>query len=281
VSHIFYSFPSPKTFSVSSIYSKVVSPSKFFVMFAHQKSMQKLGNETLLYPSAQVYDWGSTLVVSPHPNSEVLGCGGAMALLRQMGFRVHVLFVSDGSPTGSLDGHSEEDRLDQSSNMEVVELIGKIGVSNDATIFLNLRENLIPMREQPGFEEAVRLCLNELETFQPDAILLPFLDQGNRDVQATWQIIRQAARRSYYPIRMVEYLLWSWSTKNPADNISTENPKTWRLDIKEVMDIKLNALDNQRQGQYPFPWRNSSQEMLLHQTNPWELYFEYTSEDIG
>ncbi|MEM9675644.1 MAG: PIG-L deacetylase family protein [Cyclobacteriaceae bacterium] len=249
-------------------------------MFAQKKSLQNFGHGTLLYPSAQVYDWGTTLVVSPHPNCEVLGCGGAMALLRQMGYRVHVMFVGDGNLTAQSEDN-QGDWLEQSQSAEVVESINKIGISNDATVFLNLRENLIPIREQPGFEEAVRLCLNELESFQPDTILLPFLDQGNRDVQATWQIVRQAARLSYYPIRMVEYRLWSWSSTNPAESASGANPKTWRLDIKEVIDIKLSALDSQRNEQYSFPWQNSGQEVLLHQTNPWELYCEYTSEEIG
>ena len=41
--------------------------------------------------------WGTTLVVAPHPDDESLGCGGAIALLRQQEQTVQVLFVSDGS----------------------------------------------------------------------------------------------------------------------------------------------------------------------------------------
>ncbi|MGB3584962.1 MAG: hypothetical protein WBA23_00410 [Tunicatimonas sp.] len=65
-------------------------------MFAHKKSVQSNANESLLHPAAQVYDWGSTLVVAPHPTADVLGCGGAVALLQQAGFSVRIVFVGDG-----------------------------------------------------------------------------------------------------------------------------------------------------------------------------------------
>ncbi|MEQ9438582.1 MAG: PIG-L family deacetylase [Cyclobacteriaceae bacterium] len=249
-------------------------------MFAHQKSTRKSVTDSLLYPSAQVYDWGTTLVVSPHPNHEVLGCGGAMALLRQMGFRVHILFVGDGSNDQSMEALAGQPWEDETSSEEICNLIGKVGVSQDAAVFLNLKENLIPQREQPGFEEAVRLCMNELEIFQPETILFPFLDQGDRDVQATWQIIREAARQSFYPIRMIEYRLWSWSNLHGSEDRTETHRKSWRLDIKEVIDLKISALDSHLQQQHLLPWRNADQEMLVQQANPWEVYLEYNSLDM-
>ena len=41
--------------------------------------------------------FGRTLVVAPHQDDESLGCGGAIALLRELGHPVHALFVTDGS----------------------------------------------------------------------------------------------------------------------------------------------------------------------------------------
>lgn len=49
-----------------------------------------------LVPGASVMIWGRTLVVAPHHDDESLGCGGAIALLRQHGCPVHALMVSDG-----------------------------------------------------------------------------------------------------------------------------------------------------------------------------------------
>ena len=250
-------------------------------MFAQQKSTQRSVNESLLYPSAQVYDWGTTLVVSPHPNHEVLGCGGAMALLRQMGFRVHVLFIGDGSRSSLLESVSDEPNINKEDPTEVYELIEKVGISNDAAVFLNLTQNLVPQRDQPGFEEAVRLCLNELEHFQPDTILIPFLGQGDRDVQASWQIVRAAARQCCYPLRIVEYRFWSWNSPIVTDLSTETRHKSWRLDIKEVVDLKISALDSQHQHRLNLPFKDHDHEMLIHLANPWEVYLEYNSEDLN
>jgi len=243
-------------------------------MFAHQKSVQGRTSESLLNPAAQVYDWGSTLVVSPHPTTDVLGCGGAIALLRQGGFRVRVMFIGDGEVA------DDELNKGRATHASICQRMENIGISDEAAVFLNLRESLIPVRGKPGYDEAVRLVLNEVEHFQPDTILLPFLNQDSQDVQATWQLVRQAAERSYYPIRMIEYRLWSWSTSGTRLTVDENQSKTWRLDIKEVIDQKVRALDVHRQSEYRFPWRNPEQEMLVHQANPWEDYREYYSNEL-
>ncbi|MEM9833444.1 MAG: hypothetical protein AAF944_22625 [Bacteroidota bacterium] len=243
-------------------------------MITHQKTVQNTNSESLLYPSSQVYDWGSTLVVSPHPNAEVLGCGGAMALLRQIGFRVHLLFIGDELELTDSNQVSPEE-----GKPEIYQRVEQVGISDDAIISLNLRNEFIPLRSTPGFDEAVRLFLNELESFQPDTILLPFADQGSQDVQATWQIARQAASQSYYPIRMVEYGLWSRVSAGINTGQAVNQSRIWRLDIKEVIDQKSRALAGYGQSEYQFPWRNSQQELLVHQANPWEVYLEYVSDE--
>ncbi len=105
-------------------------------MFAHQKSVQSNANESFLHPAAQVYDWGSTLVVAPHPTADVLGCGGAVALLQQAGFSVRIVFVGDGEVADDQPNEGSTAKASLCQRME------NVGISNEATTFLNLRENL-------------------------------------------------------------------------------------------------------------------------------------------
>ena len=38
------------------------------------------------------------LIVAPHPDDEVLGCGGTMAKYSESGYDVHVLIITKGEP---------------------------------------------------------------------------------------------------------------------------------------------------------------------------------------
>lgn len=57
---------------------------------------QLLREPQLLLPITALANY-PTLIVAPHPDDESLGCGGAIALLRQLGGAVKVLVVSDGN----------------------------------------------------------------------------------------------------------------------------------------------------------------------------------------
>lgn len=253
-------------------------PFKFFLMAALLNIPAK--NDSLLYPSAQVYDWGTTLVIAPHPTFEFLGCGGAMILLRQMGYRVRILFVGDGREYAD-DSATAEDLtgITASNKSDISDLIQRVGISPEAATYFDLRANLLPQRSEPGFEEAVRMCLNQLEYFQPETVLLPFLNQSHRDTLATWQIVREASRMSKYPLRMVEYRLWSGTSQEEIDTSVPVHYKHWRLDIKDVIDLKLSALDSHWQPQPVLPWQNMNEGVLTHLSNPWEVYLEYDSRD--
>ena len=37
------------------------------------------------------------LVISPHPDDEIFGCGGALALYRKQGAQIHVHVLTDGA----------------------------------------------------------------------------------------------------------------------------------------------------------------------------------------
>ena len=225
--------------------------------------------KALLYPSAQVYEWGTTMVVAPYPNHQLLSCGGAIALLRQMGYRVRTLFVGDGrSSLGE-----EELRLTLTSNnvaqQESLEAMAHVGVSEEASVFLQLREGLFPRQGEPGFEESVRLVINELNNLEPDTVVLPMLTHDQPDLLATWQILREALRRFSASVKVVEYPLLSAQLPDRGIMKPTAEYKVWRLDVKEVMDQKVKALQQfQRSRAIIVPF--------LESIHPWETYVEYS-----
>lgn len=53
---------------------------------------------------------GPVLVVAPHPDDEIIGCGGAIALHADRGDRVHVALVTRGEGGGDAETRCEESR---------------------------------------------------------------------------------------------------------------------------------------------------------------------------
>ena len=203
--------------------------------------------KALLYPSAQVYEWGTTLAVAPYPDHQLLNCGGAIALLRQMGYRVRTLFVGEDGRRAS------------------AEAMTHVGVCEEANVYLQLRNGLFPHPGGAGFDESVRLVINELNDLEPDTVVVPMLTHDHPDLLATWQILREALRRFSASVKVVEYALL---TSPPTDVTKpTAEHKVWRLDVREVLDQKIRALQCfQQSGATNLP--------ALDTIHPWETYAE-------
>ena len=62
------------------------------------------------YGAVSTLDVRSLLVLAPHPDDEVFGCGGLLALAAQQGVAVHVVVVSDGAAGGDAAAREQECR---------------------------------------------------------------------------------------------------------------------------------------------------------------------------
>ena len=231
------------------------------------EAQRSLAPKALLYPSAQVYEWATTLVVAPYPDHQLLSCGGAIALLRQMGYRVRTLFVGDGGLT--LKESSPETIIEcrTIAQRESAEAMAYVGVCQEANVCLGLRDGLFPHQGQPGFEESVRLVLNELDDLEPDTILLPLLADDQPDLLATYQIVREALRRFPVSVRQVEYALLAPQVPKEETGKPTAEHKVWRLDVREVLDQKLDALRSLQR-------HHAARMPVLESIRPWETYVE-------
>ena len=66
----------------------------------------------------------SVLCVAPHPDDEVLGCGGLLSLLAAAGCSVHILILSAGERAlGDESSELGSDRIQESARASAVQLI--------------------------------------------------------------------------------------------------------------------------------------------------------------
>lgn len=240
---------------------------------------------------------GSALVVAPHPDDETLGCGGAIALLRALGYPVHVLVISDGTLSHPRSLKYPTPRLQALREAETLHALSTLGVDPADVTFLRLPDGSIPTPASPGMRGAVMRCRTYLETLLPEIIFLPWRFDPHPDHRATWHLLRTAlldltpnppllngvegARQSYpngLP-RVIEYPIWDWDPEQQGDFSHMEHIVSWRLDIQTVLETKLTAIaayksqttsliDDDPEGFQLTP------AMLANFARPWEVYLE-------
>lgn len=234
--------------------------------------------ETLPLRDSSAIDRQRVIVVAPHPDDETLGCGGAIALLCDKGYRVKVLVISDGTGSHPNSQTYPAPLLQSVRSQETIAALGILGVESSAISFLQLKDGALPTVTSPTFAGAKALCLSYLQATLPDTIFLPWRFDPHADHRASWQLIQAAVLSLGITPQIIEYPIWDWDLKQQVE-LNSSKIAGWRLDIQSVLPRKIQAIAAYRSqlGQLidddPAGFCLSA-EMLTNFTRPWEVYFE-------
>lgn len=205
-------------------------------------TFEQVVRQAKLYAPEALSAWGTTLVVAPHPDDESLGCGGVIALLRQRGQAVPVLFVSDGSMSHPNSKRYPPEARRDLREREAQTALEILGVANADITFLRLPDTRVPVPTSSNFWEAVTIIREQLERLRPQTVLVPWRRDPHGDHRATWHLLRAAADQLDTPIRWLEYPIWVWESKEP-DDLPTPADGTWfRVDVSTVLTQKRRAI---------------------------------------
>lgn len=185
-----------------------------------------------------VHEGERALVFAPHPDDEVLGCGGTLALLRRKNCPVRVVVVTDGA-AGDPHRYAGGDvvRVRQEESRAALQRIGVQDV-----VFLGEPDGRF--RGSSAFQRTVEALLAD---FRPTWLFLPSPLDYHRDHVATSLALLSCWERRARPGRAFFYEIWS-----PL-------PATWVVDIGEVIELKKQALDCYR---LPLRYRDYSAPCL-------------------
>lgn len=236
--------------------------------------------ETLPLRSIDVVcSFGPTLVVAPHPDDESLGCGGAIALLRDAGTPVHVLVVSDGAGSHPHSLRYPAPCLRALREQEELAALDALGVPRSAATFLRLPDTAVPAAGDAGFIAAVGACRTLLVEHGIRTVLAPWRREPHCDHRAANEIARAALAGCIRPARLLEYPIWTWTLGEPDDAPAAHEARAWRLPIAGVLPRKLAAIaahrsqttdliDDDAEGFRLLP------EQIALFARPWELFLE-------
>jgi LmbE family N-acetylglucosaminyl deacetylase len=167
-----------------------------------------------------VPDWsaapGSLLVVSPHPDDEVLATGGLMRLHAAAGLAVTVLSVTDGAAA-----YPDWVGLDLVRRRELADALHVLGGGAIELIHLGLPDGRVG-----AFRRRLHDALGGLVTDRP-TIVAPYELDGHPDHDATGATCAEFAR--LHRLTLIRYPVWTWHHAAPE----SFTPTVWgrvRLD---------------------------------------------------
>lgn len=178
------------------------------------------------------------LAIAAHPDDEVLGCGGTLALHAQHGRRVAVLIACEGESVryapGEVDLENDMRRAARALGVGEVKLLGFEDQKLDT---LSLVEIIRPI------EAFIR-------RFRPNIVYCQYGGDLNRDHQILFQAIMVAVRPAAESIHAIYAFDTSSSTEwaYPRSFV----PDTW-IDVSTTLEKKLQAMECYQSELRPYP----------------------------
>jgi len=226
------------------------------------------------------------MIIAPHPDDEIFGCGGLLAGHATEGKRADILFLTKGDrahqaccPMPARQIGAERLRLAVAAN-EI------LGVSQGHLHFLEGRDGNLPHKGQDGFIDFAEKIVAYLEKSTPDAVFCVHPFEGWSDHMAAEELTRAALKilaRSPMP-RLYHYCVWFWYSM-PLKRACSINWRQARLlDITAQLSLKRQALRTYLDALAPCgnPWVGKLPPQFLRAFD-WdkELFFEADITTLG
>lgn len=151
----------------------------------------------------------SAVVVAPHPDDEVLGVGGTLALLRTAGVSVRVVAVSDGEASHPHSRTVTPSQLAEIRRAEQSLALARLGLGRCAVHRCGLPDGHLD-RHEAGLADTLTRLLDE-HTW----CLATWARDGHPDHEATGRSAATAAGRT--GARLLSFPVWTWHWAQPAD----------------------------------------------------------------
>jgi LmbE family N-acetylglucosaminyl deacetylase len=147
----------------------------------------------------------SAVVIAPHQDDEVLGCGGTILLKRAAGAAVNIVFMCDGSTSHSR--FIAADALSRLRRQEALDAAQALGLAAADVQFLDLPESQLAQHHQVAVAQVLAILLLR----RPEEVYVPYRWDGTPDHEATFRIVAEAVGKSGLALRVCEYPIWLWN----------------------------------------------------------------------
>ena len=185
---------------------------------------------------AQIIGEGAPLILAPHPDDEVIGCGGLIAQAAANNRSPVIVFVTDGSASHPRSRKWPPRALAELRQREARAAASVLGVAPERLYFLGIPDSAAP-HDGPGFANAIADLIDIAGRTAAGTILAPWAFDPHTDHLAVHRMACCIARASGQ--RHLSYPVWGW-TLPQRQELGNVPVKGWRLRIRK--DLKGRAL---------------------------------------
>jgi LmbE family N-acetylglucosaminyl deacetylase len=183
---------------------------------------------------------GSLLVIAPHPDDEILGCGGMLLAALERQQQVDILYLTDGEGTGV---HPDSATIRSERQQIADHVMGELKIPSNRLHRWRLPDSGVPRRGFAGFEVAATRLADLIDTLKPDWLLATHaLDYWPYDHVACAELASAAVAQSRRRPKVGFYWVWAWYNLRP-----------WRLQLKRHPGLKRIDIT---------PWANTKRELV-------------------
>ena len=208
-------------------------------------------------------------VFAPHPDDEVLGCGGLLQQLAANGHSILLVHVTNGTQSHPDSQIYPPDKLNTMRPQETLKALAVLGITQQVTpIALNLTDGNV-FAEQAQFHEKLKTIIGS-----DDILITPFVHDGHPDHEATGQVVAAFAKQN--ALDCYQVLIWAWHWAKPEDS---------RIPWHHAVRLDLNTEQLQRKTQAIACFESQisvdkstghppilSAQTIARISQPWEVY---------
>ncbi|WP_201537437.1 PIG-L deacetylase family protein [Psychrobacter immobilis] len=208
-------------------------------------------------------------IFAPHPDDEILGCGGLLQQLVVNGNPIVLIHVTNGTQSHPNSQVYSQEKLNIIRPQESVKALEVLSIAHQVTtIALNLIDGSV-FTQQDQFHQKLSTII------QPDDILITtFMRDGHPDHEATGQVVASFAKQHH--LACYQVLIWAWHWAKPADSRIPWHC-AMRVDLTaEQLQCKIEAITcfesqitaDDSTGKPPI----LSAQTIARSSQPWEVY---------
>lgn len=210
-------------------------------------------------------------IVAPHPDDEILGCGGLIQQLDAAGYEIVLFAVTNGTASHPDSRLYTPEQLDHIRPQETINALGVLDLQQSIQrIALNIQDGEVAQQR----DQLVAALKPYLQA--NDILVTTFEHDGHPDHEITGQVSKQLA--ATHSLKCLQVLIWTWHWASPGDSripwhkaLRLElNPKQLARKIEAMQCFKSQLEPDSSTGKAAIV----SGSALARLLQPWEVYID-------